>query len=47
MGGRREVTVTITFALAVALANVVHLMTQHAASAGVSNTIVAGGSSPS
>jgi drug/metabolite transporter (DMT)-like permease len=30
------VTVTITFALAAALANAVHLMTQHAASAGVS-----------
>ena len=30
-------TVTITFALAAALANAVHLMTQHAASVGVSN----------
>ncbi len=31
-------TVTITFALAAALANAVHLMTQHAASVGVSET---------
>jgi drug/metabolite transporter (DMT)-like permease len=31
------VTVTITFALAAALANAVHLMTQHAASAGAGN----------
>jgi hypothetical protein len=31
-------TVTIVFALAAALANAVHLMTQHAASAGVSKT---------
>ncbi len=31
-------TVTITFALAAALANAVHLMTQHAASLGVSNS---------
>ena len=31
-------TLTITFALAAALANAVHLMTQHAASAGVSET---------
>jgi drug/metabolite transporter (DMT)-like permease len=32
------VTVTITFALAAALANAVHLMTQHAASVGVSDS---------
>jgi uncharacterized membrane protein len=32
------VTVTISFALAAALANAVHLMTQHAASVGVSDT---------
>jgi drug/metabolite transporter (DMT)-like permease len=32
------VTITITFALAAALANAVHLMTQHAASVGVSKT---------
>ena len=32
----RDVTVTIIFALAAALANAVHLMTQHAASVGVS-----------
>jgi drug/metabolite transporter (DMT)-like permease len=32
------VTVTITFALAAALANAVHLMTQHSASIGVSQT---------
>ncbi len=31
-------TVTITFALAAALANAIHLMTQHAASVGVSNS---------
>ena len=36
--GSRDVTVTITFALAAALANAVHLMTQHAASIGVSNS---------
>jgi drug/metabolite transporter (DMT)-like permease len=34
----RDVTVTITFALAAALSNAVHLMTQHAASVGVSKT---------
>jgi drug/metabolite transporter (DMT)-like permease len=33
-----DVTVTITFALAAALANAVHLMTQHSVSVGVSNT---------
>ena len=32
----RDVTVTIVFALAAALANAIHLMTQHAASVGVS-----------
>src|SRR3984885_6436331 len=35
--GSRDVTVTILFALAAALANAVHLMTQHAASVGVSD----------
>jgi hypothetical protein len=35
--GSRDVTVTIIFALAAALANAVHLMTQHTASLGVSN----------
>ncbi len=34
--GTRDVTVTIAFSLAAALANAVHLMTQHAASVGVS-----------
>jgi hypothetical protein len=36
--GSRDVTIAITFALAAALANAVHLMTQHAASVGVSDT---------
>ncbi|HVA09800.1 MAG TPA: DMT family transporter [Acidimicrobiales bacterium] len=35
--GRRDVTVTILLALAAALANAVHLMTQHSASAGASS----------
>jgi hypothetical protein len=35
--GPRDVTITITFALAAALANAVHLMTQHAASIGASD----------
>ena len=35
--GSHDVTVTIIFALAAALANAVHLMTQHTASVGVSN----------
>src|ERR1700733_12112036 len=35
--GSRDVTLTIIFALAAALANAVHLMTQHAASVGVSD----------
>src|ERR1700735_2314796 len=35
--GSRDVTVTIGFALAAALANAVHLMTQHTPSLGVSN----------
>jgi hypothetical protein len=34
----RDVTVTVVFALAAALANAVHLMTQHAASVGASKT---------
>ena len=36
-GAPRDVTITIIFALGAALANAVHLMTQHAASVGVSN----------